>query len=273
VSPADYLADAWKRLEWANGDGETLQRRTRDFRDLDPYGIWIERDGRRWKAQHRRLIEPADEAIWFEEFARLLGSFLDHSRAALNYLAVQLGHRAIRENPSLASENLPYRQQLRPQGLEFPLFRVQTKFEAANHVRRLPDDIYNAMEAVQPYPGRDRDGLWFLQDLAVQYRHSIIHPVSLWPLSEQHNVLIDGDPIAVEDIEIVTDDSPDDHDVIFHFTLPDDVSPDSHVDAQVAMDIGINSPDFAGKRLMETINAISQDGTVVMNTFEEQFFL
>ena len=39
------------------------------------------------------------------------------------------------------------------------------------------------------------------------------------------------------------------------------------------MDVGIDSPDFAGTRLMETINAISQDGTVVMNAFEEQFFL
>ena len=122
MNPADYLADAWKRLEWANGDGETLQRQIRDFRDLNPYGIWIQPDGGRWKAQHRRLIEPADETIWFEEFARLFGSFLDHSRAALNYLAVQLGYRAIRENPSLASDNLPYQQRLRPQGLEFPLF-------------------------------------------------------------------------------------------------------------------------------------------------------
>src|SRR5664280_1603426 len=75
------LADAGQRLGWANDDGEAFGAISEWFNETGAYAVHVQRDGDRWQANWHRFIEPEVEAEKFIELARLLGSFLDHSRA------------------------------------------------------------------------------------------------------------------------------------------------------------------------------------------------
>src|SRR5437764_831154 len=97
----DHLADAWQRIEWADRDGEAFARIARGIMEAGAYRIWTQRNGDRWETHFHRVIDPRKEAETMTELARLFGSYLEHLRAALNYLTYQLALLAIREDPSL----------------------------------------------------------------------------------------------------------------------------------------------------------------------------
>ena len=87
----DRLADVWQRLAWANRDGEAFSDGCKWFRENGSYAIHVQSLAEhRWEARFHRFISDEDESELFVELSRLLGSFLDHSRAVLNYATYQL---------------------------------------------------------------------------------------------------------------------------------------------------------------------------------------
>jgi hypothetical protein len=170
----DYLADAGQRLEWANGDGQTFQAVSEWLIGTRAYAIWVEFEGNRWQATFRRIIDPAIEQEKLKDLALALGSFLEHSRAALNYAVYQLALLAIRNDPSLNSPELPRKDRLLPDKVEYPIVRSPDQFRGHNGIRNLPDEYRRVIEAKQPYNGQ-HNGLWMLQELAREYRHRVVH--------------------------------------------------------------------------------------------------
>jgi hypothetical protein len=108
----DPFRDAWQRLQWANRDGQSFADRSKWFAKMEAYAVEVERQGNRWEATWRSLIEPEVEAKKFNELARRFGSFLDHTRAALNYATYQLAQLALRKDPTIEG--------LDPNRVEFP---------------------------------------------------------------------------------------------------------------------------------------------------------
>jgi hypothetical protein len=266
----DYLADAWQRLEWANGDGQTFSDLGKWFMEASAYAIWVEHEGDRWQATFRRLCDPAVEQEKLTELARALGSFLDHSRAALNYVVYQLALLAIRENPALNSPDLPSRQRLRPETVEYPIVRKREHFGGHNGIRNLPDKYRDFIEAKQPYDGEDQR-LWMLNELAREYRHRLVHAIAISPVENLHHVLVNGQIIATPDMEIIPHEHLKDGDVILRFSLPG-IDPDAHVHPQVVITVGIDHP--LGRGIVGTgvLNDISAVVGAVMAEAETEFF-
>lgn len=267
--PADPLEDAWRRLNWANRHGKALQGVVSQYRETGPYGFLTKPQGDRWEVTFRRLIEPGDEAEWFDRIANLFGAFLDGSRAALNYVAYQIALLALRENPSLADPALPRRRQVVPERAEFPIFNDPANFNDKG-IKNFPTEFRDAFIKVQPYDG-NRPGLWMLHELAAKYRHRIIHPIAMLPFDEHHGVAVNGARIADADIEVVHDGGPlKDGDAVLRFSV--DAEPGANVHPIVAISPGIDDPVCAGMQLIVIANTISEDVGRVINAFELEFF-
>lgn len=242
------LAEAWQRLEWADSDGEAIEKIGKGFGEPGTYGVRTEFNGDRWQASFHRLIEPADERAIFAELSRALGSFLDHSRAALNYVAYQLALLALRENPALQGD-------LNPDSVEYPIFRDPCEFRQKNRIKKLPEKYRDAIETKQPYDRRDQ-GLWILHELAREFRHRILHPMAIMPNEERYYVLWDGIPAMVDDLEIVPHDRLEDGDVVMRFKLAT-INPKANVQAQVAMTVGIDHPLCGSRPCTSILNDIT----------------
>jgi hypothetical protein len=201
------------------------------LRDTGAYAVYVQREGDRWQATWHRFIEPATETETFDELARRLGSFLDHTRAALNYATYQLALHALGQDPALQGN-------LIPEAVEFPIFRAPKVFKTQNRIKKLPQEHRDAIESVQPYDGRPR-GLWLLHELAREYRHRIVHPAAIIPAETAYHVLINGQLVEPTDLEIVPHDRLEHGDVVMRFSLPG-IHPDARVNPQVAMTVGID---------------------------------
>jgi hypothetical protein len=266
----DYLADAWQRLEWANSDGQTVNDLSKWFMEASAYAIWVEHEGDRWQAICRRLCDPAVEQARLTELARALGSFLDHSRAALNYVVYQLALLAIREDPALNSPDRPAKERLRPETVEYPIVRTREHFGGHNGIRNLPDKYRDFIKEKQPYDGKDQR-LWVLNQLAREYRHRLVHTVAISPVENLHHVRVNGQIIAPPDMEIIPHERLKDGDVILRFSLPG-IDPDAHVYPQVVITVGIDHPlgrGIAGTRVLNDIRAVVG---AVMAEAETEFF-
>lgn len=227
----DHLGDAWRRFEWANSEGEAFSNLSKQLARPEAYSIWSERDGDHWEASFHRLIEPAAEAQLLAELARSLGSFLDHARAALNYLTYQLALLAIRTNPSLEGD-------LKPDTVEFPIFTDEADFRKKNRIKKLPDEYREFIEEIQPYKA-PRDGLVLLHELGREYRHRVLHTAAISPAEDLYHALIDGTAYAIPDAEIIPRERLEHGDVLMRFSLPN-IDPNADVKPQIVLTVGID---------------------------------
>jgi len=227
----DPFADAGQRLRWANEDGEAFSELSKGLCDTGAYAVHIQREGDRWQASWHRFIESATEAETFDVLTRRLGSFLDHTRAALNYATYQLALHAIRQDPALQGD-------LIPDAVEFPIFHDAKLFKRKNRIKKLPQEHRDAIESVQPYDGRHH-GLWLLHELAREYRHRIVHPTAIIPAETAYHVLVNGRLVEPTDLEIVPHERLEHGDIVMSFTLPG-IDPDANVNPQIAITVGID---------------------------------
>ncbi len=128
----------------------------------------------------RRFLDPLTESRWSDRLTRIFGSFLDNLRGALNYLAYQAACRALILDPTLTD--------LRPEAVEFPIFRNPADYGKTNRIKKLPDTFRRVFEDVQPSESGYED-LWILHELAREYRHRIVHAVAVFPRGEYHGAL------------------------------------------------------------------------------------
>ena len=225
--------DAGQRIEWADRDGEAFGELSKWFNDTSAYALFLQRHGDRWQATWHRFIEADVEAEKFKELARLLGSFLDHHRACLNYATYQLAEHAIRVDPSLKGE-------LVPDSVEFPIFQDPKLFRKQNRIKKLPQKYRDAIESVQPYDGR-YPGLWMLHELAREYRHRVVHPTAIIPANTVPDFLVDGEPIEPPaDLELIPHERLVHGDEVLRFSL--DAAPDAKVHPKLAIKVGIDHP-------------------------------
>jgi hypothetical protein len=249
------FADAWQRVEWADRDGEAFGELSKWFNDTGAYALYVQRDGDRWRATWHRFIEPDMEAEKFMELARLLGTFLDHLRACLNYAAYQLALHALRVDPSLKGKLIPER-------VEFPIFQDPKLFGKQNKIKELPKQYRRAIESVQPYDGR-YPGLWMLHELAREYRHRVVHPTAIIPADDVPQFLVDGHAIdPPTDLEIIPHERLVHGDVVMHFSL--DVPPDAKVHPQLAIKVGIDHSLTRSLIGTGVLNKIAEDCDVAL---------
>jgi hypothetical protein len=227
----DPLADARLRLRWANDDGQAFGELSNGLASPGAYAVHVQRKGDWWQATWHRFIDPRVEAETFAELTRRLGSFLDHTRAVLNYSTYQLALHAIRQDPALEGD-------LIPDAVEFPIFCDPKLFKRQNRVKKLPQEHRDAIEAVQPYDGRN-PGLWMLHELAREYRHRVLHATAILPAEDVYHVLVNGQLTEPTDMEIIPHERLEHGDVVMRFRLPD-IDPDAYVHPQVAITVGID---------------------------------
>jgi hypothetical protein len=254
------LADAGQRLRWADADGEAFSDLSKWFKETDAYSVRVQRDGNRWEASWHRSIDPEVEAENFIELARLLGSFLDHTRAALNYATYQLALLAIRREPSLEGD-------LIPESVDFPIFTNPKLFKRQNRVKKLPQEYRDAIEAVQPYDGQ-YPGLWVLHELAREYRHRVVHPTAIIPAQSVYHVLVNGLPTWPPDLEIIPHERLEHGDVVMRFSVEIPGNPNPGVHPQVAIAVGIDHPLTRGLIGTSVLNQIGKDAGAALDIIE-----
>ena len=220
---------------------------------------------RNWgESSHHRRISPTQELVWFDEMSRLIGGFLDHSRAALNYLAYQLALLALREEPSL--------EKLRPDQVEFPIFSSRDLFQANHRIKHFPGKYRGALDAVQPYDGCNR-GLWLLHELAREHRHRNIQPACVWPADDRHRVFVNGRPVPAHDVSVEIRDRPlVDGDLLFRFRIDPPVEGERLVHTEGVVFISLDHPLCRGQEAIAVVNDISRDANMVVNRFERDWF-
>lgn len=254
------LDDAWRRVDWADSDGETLKMTIDSFTATDPYTVHVQFDGHWGTATFRRLIDPISEAEWFAQIARIFGSYLDDSRASLNYAAYQAALQVVGKDPAST---------LNPESVEFPIFNTQSEFDKKYWVKAFPDEYRKVFNQVQPRKGR-YPGLWMLHELARKYRHRLIHPVRAASFSDYHGVFVDGVPI--DGVEILHDGPLEDDDVVLRFPFVGEPEPGVNVYPAVAIAIGLDDPSCHGRHMIEIANMISDDASTALNKVAVKFF-
>jgi hypothetical protein len=264
----DYLADAWQRVEWADREGEAFQAASEAMIRSGVHATRVTWKDAHWEAAYH-VFDPVAETLHLTELARSLGSFLDHARAALNYTAFQIAQLALREDPSVGDASRPGGP-LKPEAVEFPIFRSPTLYRRQNRIKKLPEKYKSAIEAIQPYHG-GRQALWTVHELAGAYRHHVIQPIAIATLEEHHKVLVDGVAVPPTDVEMVPHSRLHKGDVLMRFTLPD-LPDDAVVDPQVALTIGIDHPSCRGEVGITVMNSIITDVGDVMSILETSFF-
>lgn len=275
VAPA--MRDCWQRFNWANRDGQTLNERITAFANrpdgTHPHSLYVYFQDDRWHVKFLRLIEEREERRAFADMAELFGSFLDNIRASLNYLAFQLANLAIEKDPSLADPALPWDDRLHPTAIEFPIFDRPAKYWSKNKVGELPEEYREAIKAVQPCFGGNTD-LWDLQVLSAEYRHRVIHPVAVVPLSERFGIHLGGRPVEGAEIT-VEHDGPLVHDTeVMSFTVPPGTWSEGQERMQpnVPIYIGVDHPLCVDRNLITIANGITKAVGPILSDFEIRFF-
>jgi hypothetical protein len=254
----DRLDDARIRLRWANRDAAEFHAICRWFEQTDAYAVEVERgDDNVWEATWRKPIDPVDENVKFDELARLLGSFLDHGRAALNYSAYQLACHALAQDTSLAGA-------LKPWSVEFPIFDDPRRYRDGNRLKQLPDAYGAPIEQLQPYHGSG-SGLWLLHRLAATFRHNVIHVVVIDVLESIYSLEVDGEPQFPNVLKIIPHERVADGDKLMRFKLDTD---SSDVRPIVPIVIGIDHELCPERDAVGVLNEIARDVQAAIDTID-----
>jgi hypothetical protein len=177
---------------------------------------------------------------------------------------------AIRENPYLTDPTTPDDKRLKSIPSNFPIYDSQTLYRRDNRLKKLPSKYVDPIKAVQPYNG-GHDPLWRLHTLAGEFRHRIVHPAMVWPVTGQHRVFVGGQQMSPSDVQSIPRNRVEAGDVILRFQLPD-VPPRTPVDPRVTLSIGIDHPLCEGREAVGLINEIIAEVTSVMGDIEGALF-
>jgi hypothetical protein len=271
------LRDSRRRSWWAYKYGETLAKDIASFvgdrNEPYPHAIYIEpQDDGLWHVSYHRFISEEEEADAFDNFAHLIGGFLEHHRAALNYVAVEMAKLAIDKDPSLADESLPWSDRLHPTSVEFPIFIKPAKYRSKSKVGKLPQELRSVIESKQPYQGTNYSALWRLQSLAAEFRHRLIHPVAVLPVTDRFEVLFDGKPINVDlDITIPEGGTLKHKDEIMTFAFDRPEGSQANPYPNVAVLIGLDHPLCVDCDLIGLTNQINEVVFRVMRELTEGY--
>lgn len=246
--PLHPLMDCRTRMEWAEGDAKTLRDDIETFGKSGAYMILIQEHSDRWTAHFIKFIEADAEAKQFGQFARSFGTFLDHIRAALNYLTYQLALLALRQDPALQGK-------LNPDSVEFPIFDDPDVFRKKNRVKQLPEQYRRLLEDVQPYK-TGNDGLWLLHELAREYRHRVLHPIFAWSVAEGYGVTVNGQEVTDLTITCDPQETLKHEDELFSWVMPGGTDRDSDVDPYAPVPIGLSHPLCRGTHCGATVQDI-----------------
>ncbi len=174
------FTDFWKRLRWADDDADRLSAHAKRYLGSDPYDFEVALDRDSGTVVATRTADADAEAEVLDECARLFGTYLDHTRAALNYLAYQIALTDDDADPSL-----------NPLAVEFPIFNDSDLYRKANRVKKLSERNRLLFESLQPYQG-GFDGLWILHELAQAHRHQILHVLGMAAINLDGSISVDG---------------------------------------------------------------------------------
>jgi hypothetical protein len=238
------LADFWKRMEWSDDDAERLHAEGLRFFETDPYDFRVDLDGDGGQVVVERRAEPAAEAEILKRVERLLGTYLDHVRAALNCLTYQIALSDVRESPELVADVV-----------EFPIFNDPKTFRKYNRVKKLSHENRRRFESVQPYDA-NFNGLWILHELARVHRHRLLHTLGMGTVHENTGLTIDGGTLT--EFEVLHDGVLEDETPILSFAFARE-RPYVEVNAKVAFTICIDHPLCRGRDGSDVINEITRD--------------
>ena len=250
------IADAWKRADWAQGDMETLNGLVKTWIEEKPYVTWFHEQDDRWYATFRRLAPEERERELLDKHARLVGSVLDHLRAALNYLAFQLAMLGLSEDPSLQGK-------VNPESVEFPIFMDPDLYRKKNRIKALPKKFESRIEAVQPYhSGEHAHGLWMLHELSRVHRHRLIHPTAMTSYVPGQGFHLDF-PETMADVEVLYKGGELNHgDDLYSFVaLPDHAH---EMNPQPVLGVGLLDPVCDGLPEVHVMNKINKAAGAVL---------
>jgi hypothetical protein len=254
----DHLHDARIRLRWANRDAAEFHANCRWFEQTNAYAVEVARgDDNVWEATWRKLIDPVDESVKFDELAPLLGSFLDHGRAALNYSAYQLACHALAQDARLAGV-------LKPRSVDFPIFDDPDRYRRSNRLKQLPEAFAAPIEQLQPYHGSG-SGLWLLHLLAATFRHNVIHVVVIDVLESIYSLKVDGKPQFPYVLEIMPHERVSDGDKLMRSKLDTD---STDVRPIVPIVIGIDHELCRERDAVGVLNQIARDVQAAIDTVD-----
>jgi hypothetical protein len=251
----DPLADHTKRLDWADEDGSALQTEIQAFVKSQPYAVFSEFHGNEGTATLRRNIDPAAEAKVLDRCARLIGSYLDNSRAALNYATY-----------ILALLDKPAHPELKPESVELPIFNDRALYRKHNRVKKLSDEHRAAIEAVQPYDG-ERPGLWLLHELARSYRHRLIHPTTLETIAAEHTVHVTNG--TLESMEVLYAGVAQYDKPVLCYTVQPTGEGEVHGHPNVALSVCIDHALCRGLESVGVLNQIARDASKATSALAE----
>jgi hypothetical protein len=264
------LTDAWLRVDWADMHGHRFADRSVEFFRTEPYRLWAEWNGARWEVRFHSRTDPKAELLALTELARLLGAFLDHARAALNYTAYQVALLAVRDDRSLLEPPKDGGKAFRPESVEFPIYKWEKLYRKDNRLKKLPSRYTDPIEAVQPFHGGS-EALWILHELAAQYRHHLVHPAIVWPVADRHRVVVGGKEIEADKIEPFPKAKLEPGEVLVRFNL-EGVGPGVSVEPRVMLAAGIDHELCVGHEAVGLLNSIVKEVGDVIETIQGALF-
>ncbi len=206
-----------------------------------------------------RLIDPASEAEAFDRFSRLFSSYLDGARAALDYMTYQV---ALLDEPTCPG--------LKPETVEFPIFRDPDLFRKQNRVKKLSDEHRGLFEAVQPYDGQ-REGLWLLYELARINRHRLIHPVRVSTSDAAHSLFTDTTTMLL-DMEVIYSGPLEDGQEIIRFTAVAPKGKEPKVRSGATVTVGVGHALCRGRSCQGVLSDIKRDVEAALDTIAESIW-
>lgn len=250
--------------------GHLFADRSVEFFRTEPYRLWAEWNGDQWEVRFHSRADPKAETVVLTELARLLGSFLDHARAALNYTAYQVALLAVRDDPLLLQPPEQGGKPFRPESVEFPIFNSADLYRKSNRLKKLPAKYTDPIEAVQPHHG-GHDALWILHELAAQYRHHLVHPAIVWPVADSHRVVVGGQEIEADKIQTFPKAKLEPGSVLLRFNL-EGVGLGVPVDPRVMLAAGIDHELCEGREAVGLLNSIVKEVGDVVEAIHEALF-
>jgi hypothetical protein len=94
-----------------------------------------------------------------------------------------------------------------------------------------------------------------LNELAREYRHRVVHPAAITPVTTMHQVLIDGRPLPASAMEILPRERLKDGDVVLRFTVPESDA-GANVEPHIVLAVGIDHAITRGLPSTRVLNEI-----------------